>query len=319
MNEKNSSKLLIGVSQCLLGEKVRFNGDHKRDRYICGMLSDYADYRPVCPEVAIGMGVPRPPIHQEGNPEDPTVVGVQDKSINVTKPLKQFSKQYVKDLDELSGFILKSKSPTCGMERIKVYQHTGQALRNGIGVFARELIAAYPYLPIEEEGRLCDPVLRENFITRIFAYYRWQQLMLTKPSKKDLVEFHTRHKLLLRSHNEAGYQRLGTLMADLKDISLTELKQQYLAEFMSTLKTRANAKKHANVLYHMLGYLKKHLDQQDKEEMVNLIESYRKGKVPLVVPITLFKHHFRRFPNPYIEQQYYLTPHPDELMLRNHV
>lgn len=312
-------KLLIGVSQCLLGEHVRFDGGHKRDNYITTMLSQYVDYIPVCPEVEIGMGVPRPPIHQFGDVEHPQVVGVKDTSIDVTQPLKKFSKNYVKDLEELSGFILKSKSPTCGMERVKVYQATGQALRNGTGVFARELMKAHPQLPVEEEGRLCDPAIRENFVTRIFAYHRWQLLNKENLSKEKLIEFHTRHKLLLRSHNEAGYQRLGKLMADLKGRTIGSIKKAYLPLFMETLKTKADAKKQANVLYHLLGYLKKQLDAEDKQELVTIIEDYRQGKLPLIVPITLFKHHFRRFPDPYVQQQYYLSPHPKELMLRNHV
>ena len=252
MEPYNANKLRIGISQCLLGDRVRFDGGHKRDNYIMTILSHYAEFMPVCPEVEIGMGIPRPPIHQKGNVDDPMVVGVKDESLDVTIPLKKFSHNYVKHLDDLSGFILKSKSPTCVMERVKVYQGKGQSLRSGIGVFAKALMDAHPHLPIEEEGRLKDPMLRENFITRIFAYHRFLHLKQNKMTPAKLVHFHTQHKLLLRSHNEAGYQRLGRLIATMKTKPFIEIQQLYLTEFMHCLKTRSTNKKHANVLSHLV-------------------------------------------------------------------
>jgi len=315
----DAMRLTLGISECLLGAKVRFDGGDKKDRYITGVLGEYIDFIPVCPEVAIGLGVPRPPIRQVGNAENPEVVGVKDPSLNVTKPLQEFSNRYVQHLPAISGFILKSKSPTCGMERVRVYQSKGMPVKNGVGVFARALMQRHPLLPVEEEGRLCDPVLRENFITRIFAFKRWQTLSVSGLSSAKLERFHRTHKLLLMSHNSAATTRLGRMVANSDKISLNKLANQYIETFMQTLQQKANAKKHTNVLMHLQGYLKKQLDKDDKAELSELIERYRTRQVPLIVPLTLLNHHFRKHPNDYVAEQVYLQPHPAELLLRNHL
>lgn len=316
---QDTNKIYVGVSRCLLGQKVRFDGGHKRDRFVDDILSKYVDFVPICPEVAIGMGVPREPIHLLGDPENPKVVGIKNTGLDVTRELKQYSKQAVKQLQHVSAYILKSKSPTCGMERVKVYSPKGGATNTGVGVFARALMQQFPNLPIEEEGRLNDPILRENFIERLFAYHAWQQLCADKLTMRKLVEFHTVHKLAVMAHSVAGYKRLGQLVANHDCLSIGKLGRLYETELMRIMKLRANRKGHSNVLYHMLGYFKADLDNADKQELVDLIEQYRTGLVPLVVPITLFKHYLRVYPKEYIEQQTYLHPHPSELMLRNHL
>jgi uncharacterized protein YbgA (DUF1722 family) len=219
----------------------------------------------------------------------------------------------------LHGYILKKNSPSCGMERVRVYDQHGAAHRSGRGLFAAALLKRLPLLPVEEEGRLQDMRLRENFIERVFAYARWQALCGSGATPQDLVRFHTQHKLTVLAHSRPHAQTLGRLVAQAGTSSLATLLPEYGATFMGALQVKATPKKHANVLYHLLGYLKKSLDTHDRAEVVTSIEEYRQGLVPLVVPLTLLKHHFRRHPVPWVCEQTYLQPYPAELMLRNHV
>ena len=306
----------IGISSCLLGERVRFDGNHKQDSYILGTLSQVFEFVPICPEVAIGLGVPREPIRLEGEPEAPRALGVRTKTLDVTDALEGYGRRVAAELEDISGYILKSKSPSCGMERVKVYRGDMPS-RQGRGIFARVLLQARPLLPAEEEGRLGDPVLRENFIERVFAYRRWQALAAAGPTPSGLVRFHTIHKLALMAHSPEAYQRLGRLVAGVGRHPSEALAAQYIEDFMAALRQRATRQRHTNVLQHLMGYLKKTLSRADKAEMLDLIDAYRRGLVPLIVPVTLLKHHFRQHPDPYVDQQTYLNPHPRELMLRN--
>lgn len=309
----------IGISSCLLGQKVRYDGGDKHDSFINGTLARFFKFMPICPEVAIGLGVPREPIRLLGDPAHPRAVGVRNEELDITEPLTDFSRKMAHELaGAISGYILKSKSPSCGMERVKLYCN-GVPSKQGVGLYARELMREQPLLPVEEEGRLGDPVLRENFIERVFAYRRWQELAASGLSAEKLVAFHTAHKLALMAHSPEHYRLLGRLVAEAGSRPLDVLAEEYIRGFMETLKQRATRKRHANVLMHLMGYLKKQLDSADKAELLGLIEAYRLGQVPLIVPITLLKHHFRRFPDPYIATQVYLNPHPPELMLRNWV
>jgi len=309
----------IGISSCLLGEEVRFDKGHKRDGFITGTLTRYFEFVPVCPEVAIGMGVPREPIRLVGEPESPRAVGVRSESLDVTEALAEYGRRMAGELDPLSGYVFKSGSPSCGMERVKIYAGKGPASKNGVGLYAREIMRAQPLLPVEEEGRLNDPVLRENFIERVFAYRRWQKVVEAGLTPAGLVAFHTAHKLSLMAHGAEPLRRLGRLVADAGRRSIGELSEEYIRGFMEAMKRRATRKRHANVLMHLMGYLKGRLESEDKAELRELIDAYRLGYVPLVVPITLLNHHFRRHPDPYVAGQVYLEPHPKELMLRNHV
>lgn len=314
-----AARIRIGISSCLLGAKVRYDGNHKLDTYITQTLGRFFDYVPVCPELAIGMGVPRPPIRLVGDPSAPRAVGVDDPALDVTARLAAYGTGMGHDLQEISGYILKSKSPSCGMERVKIYGAHGGHAKQGRGIYAAAFTAAQPLLPIEEDGRLGDPVLRENFIERVFAYHRWQELIRIGVNPRRLVEFHTRHKFALMAHSTEAYGDLGRLVARAGKGRVSLLAEQYVRLFLDTLKLRATRSRHANVMMHIMGFLKRELDGGDKDELLEVIHAYRRGQLPLVVPITLLKHHFRRHPDPYVLQQTYLNPHPQELMLRNSI
>ncbi|CDZ78451.1 hypothetical protein BN59_02761 [Legionella massiliensis] len=311
--------LLLGISSCLLGEKVRFDGGHKRDNFICDFLANYVDFLPICPEVAIGLGVPRPALHLRGNCEHPRLVEAKDSSRDYTSNMVEFSIQCMKGLNEICGYILKSKSPSCGLKNVKVYQDEGQRPLAGLGLYARVLKQTFPNLPIEEEGRLNDPRLRENFVERIFIYNEWKNLVKTGLDASKLVEFHTRHKLTLLAHSPSIYKVLGKMLSNIKLHNLEQLNEAYISIFMRGMSCLATPKKHANVLQHCLGYFKKQLDSLDKQELVQSIDNYRSGLLPLIVPVTLFKHHLNRYQQPYLSIQSYLDPYPQELMLRNHI
>lgn len=310
--------LTLGISSCLLGEKVRFDGGHKRDAFICQFLSPHVKFITICPEIGAGLPTPRPAMRLIGSPNSPQLIEIKHPEIEHTKALKAYSNSMMKHINELSGYILKNKSPSCGLKSVKVYQESG-APKPGKGLFAEILETKYPNLPIEEEGRLNDPKLRENFIERIFVYQRLRELINKQLTKKNLVDFHTRHKLTLRAHDEKTYQQLGKMMADLSATSLKGFAKSYETLFMAGMKRIASTKKHANVLMHCMGYFKKQLCSEDKQELLNAINEYRLERLPLIVPITLIRHHLMHHPNEYLEQQYYLNPYPKELMLRNHI
>ncbi|MHC4974014.1 MAG: YbgA family protein [Planctomycetota bacterium] len=314
-------RLRLGVSSCLLGERVRFNGDHKRDRFVTDVLSRYVEWVPVCPEVEMGLGAPRESMRLVGAAADPRLIAPASDTDH-TAGMKRWVRGRLPGLarEGLHGFIVKKDSPSCGMARVRVWHEGGGGNeRKGVGLFTGALMERLPLLPVEEEGRLHDPRLRENFIERIFAYRRWTGFLASKPGRGDLVRFHTRHKLTLRSHGEKHYRELGRLVADLKGRPLREALAAYGEGFMAALQLLATPSKHANVLHHMAGYLKRELDGADRQELAERIDEYRRGRVPLIVPITLFQHHFRRHPVDWIVGQTYLAPYPAELMLRNHV
>ena len=320
VDEQQDETIRIGVSSCLLGEEVRFDGGHKRDAYINGTLSQYFEFVPVCPEVAVGLGTPRQPIHLVARDEGVRAVGTRDPELDVSAALRDYGRQMAEELGDISGYILKNRSPSCGMERVKVYPQSGGApSKTGRGLYAEALMDARPLLPVEEEGRLGDPVLRENFIERVLTFHRWQSLRRRGVTPASLVEFHTRHKLAIMAHSLVHYRRLGRLIADAGNRDVEALADDYVATLMEALRQRATRRSHANVLSHLQGYLKDRLDAGDKAEMVELIEAYRQGRVPLIVPVTLLNHHFRRHPVDYVANQTYLQPHPPELMLRNQI
>lgn len=310
----------VGVSTCLLGQKVRFDAGHKRDKFVTDTLSPYVQFVPVCPEVEIGMGIPREPVRLVGDPADPRMVGVRSGE-DWTARMNTYAKRQARKLAGagLSGYILKKDSPSCGMERVKVYGESGMAERKGIGLFADALMKHLPLLPVEEEGRLNDLHLRENFIERIFACHRLQSLFVGRTSRKAAVEFHTVHKYLIMAHSPRHYQLLGQLVAKVAEFTPTAFREMYGASFMEAMKIKSTANKHTNVLHHIMGYLKKYLSADEKQYLLDTIIDYKNGLVPLIVPITLIKQYINKFKITYIANQYYLNPHPKELMLRNHV
>jgi uncharacterized protein YbgA (DUF1722 family)/uncharacterized protein YbbK (DUF523 family) len=312
-------KIRLGISSCLLGHKVRFDGGHKLDAFINHQLSRFFSFVPLCPEVGSGMGVPRKPIRLVALNNEIRALSTVDPTQDFTDGLRAYFNTVATSLDGISGYIFKKNSPSCGMERVKVYHPNGTPHGRGAGIFAQTLMSHWPLLPVEEEGRLNDPRLRENFISRVFVYQRWQTMLADGLSAASLVEFHSRHKLLLMAHSQAAYRRLGLLIAQTGKADLSVLGQDYGQELMYTLKRLATNKGHTNVLQHLMGYLKTHLDSGDKAELLETFNAYRHGELPLIVPITLLKHHFRRHPHPYVEKQVYLNPHPAELLLRNYI
>ena len=312
------TKPKIAISACLMGTEVRYNGGHKESRLCSRTLTDYFDFVEVCPEVAIGLGIPREPIRLVGDPVQPEAVGTIDREINVTRPLAEYGRKMAAELDDICGYIFMQTSPSCGLERVKVYHANGAPVDGGgRGIYAQAFCAQHPDLPVEEDGRLNDPVLRENFLTRVFAYSAWQQLLKEGLSRRGLTEFHSRYKYLLMAHNPVQYKALGNLLGNMGKTDPRTLGPQYFSELMAALKKCATRRTHTNVLQHLSGYLKKNLSTDDKQEVQHVIGQYRHGIVPLVVPLTLLKHHFRLHPDPYIAQQVYLQPHPENLSLRN--
>jgi uncharacterized protein YbgA (DUF1722 family)/uncharacterized protein YbbK (DUF523 family) len=309
----------IGVSSCLLGKEVRYNGGHSHDRYITGTLGQYFTFVDVCPEVEAGFGVPRETLRLVGDPQSPRLLTSKTRR-DCTETMLNWAQKRVKELERenLCGFIFKSKSPSSGMERVKVYTEKGFPGSNkGVGLFARAFMAHFPLVPVEEEGRLHDGVLRENFIERIFALKRWRQLAEEKESRGGIVAFHTAHKLQIMSHSQQHYREMGRLVARLKEMELESLYEKYEAMFMEALALKATVKKNVNVLEHMAGYFKKKLTKDEKQELQEVIAQYHLNYTPLIVPITLVNHYVRKYDQEYLKNQYYLNPHPIELKLRN--
>lgn len=313
-------KIKLGISTCLLGETVRYDGRHKLDRFLTNTLGQYVEYVPVCPEVECGLGVPRESMHLEGNPDSPRLVTIRTKQ-DMTDRLVQWSWKRVADLEkeDLCGFIFKSDSPSSGMERVRVYNEKGMPVKKGIGIFAGIFMDRFPLLPAEEEGRLHDPELRENFVERIFTLKQWREVLAKKKSRGNLVDFHTQNKLLILSHSPKHYQVMGKLVAQAKEVPIKELYTQYQILLTEALKLKTTAKKNANVLQHMMGYFRGQLSSDEKKELLEVIDHYRQEYIPLIVPITLIQHYVRKYDQPYLKEQVYLNSHPLELQLRNHV
>ena len=312
-------KIRLGVSSCLLGAQVRYDGGHKLDRYLHDVLGAYVDFVPVCPEVEVGLPVPRDTLRLVQHEGDSVRLVFSRSGEDITARMEHWARQRVRELEkeQLDGFVFKSKSPSSGMERVKLYAVGGVPKKVGVGVFARIFMEHFPLLPVEEEGRLNDPKLRENFITAIFTLKRWRLLMGSSPDLGDLVDFHTRHKLLIFAHSETIYRKLGRLVATGKQQPLTDLLAEYLVLLKEALRLQTTVKKHINVLYHILGYFKRHLEPDEKQELIELIEDYRNGLLPLIVPVTMINHFVRKYDQPYLAAQIYLKPHPKELKLLN--
>lgn len=313
-------KIKIGISRCLLGEKVRYDGGHKWDRFITDTLSNYVEFVPVCPEVEFGLGVPREAMHLEGNPADPRLVTIRTKTDH-TEGMKNWALRRLEELEDegLCGFIFKSGSPSSGLERVKIYGDKGEPVKTGVGIFARKFMSRFPLLPVEDEGRLHEPQLRENFIERIFALKRWREVVTQKAALKSLIDFHTSHKFLILSHSRKHYQQMGQLVARSDALPLKERLAAYQALFLEALRIKTTLKKHTDVLRHMMGFFKKDLSADEKQELLEVIEHYKQGLVPLIMPVTLLRHYVRKTNQLYLKDQWYLEPHPLELKLRNHV
>ncbi|MFQ2091906.1 MULTISPECIES: DUF523 and DUF1722 domain-containing protein [Aeromonas] len=309
-------KIKVGISACLLGQEVRFDGGHKRSSFCERDLGSHFDYHPVCPEMAIGLGAPRAAIRLVKR-QGEIRAEASNGSFDVTDRLIAFSEQKARQLDFLSGYILCAKSPSCGMERVRIYGANNEgSAKEGVGLFAKALMEANPLLPVEEDGRLCDPILRENFVLRVFAYHDWQQLCARGITASALIRFHSRYKYLVLSHATTHYRALGKLLGNLAKADLQEVADSYIKGLMAALTLRANRRSHTNVLMHLQGYFKRVLTPAQKQELCEAIDKYRTGLFPLLVPLTLIRHYLREYPNPYLSEQVYLNPHPDTLKLR---
>lgn len=304
----------VGVSACVVGQKVRFDGGHKQSKFVVQQLAGTFELVNFCPEVGMGMPVPRPTIHLREMQGDIRLVDSRDPTIDHSDKVPVYFDSVADRLAQLDGYVVAAKSPTCGMERIKVYTQDGDVLhRKGMGVYTAKLRERFPTLPIEEDGRLNDQGIRESFLARVFAHHHFRTQVLAQPSMKNLVDFHSRYKFLVLAYHPEMYRELGRLVANHEKQPLDALLQDYLKLMMTAMARSASRKKHTNVLMHLQGFLKKSLSTEDKQELTQQIEHYRLGHIPLMAPLTLLKHHIQRHTNDYLKRQVYLQPYPLEL------
>ena len=313
-------KIKLGISSCVLGNPVRWNAGHKLDKYLVNTLGQFVEYVPVCPEVEAGFGVPRESMRLVGDAENPRLITFKTKT-DKTAEMQRWAKKRVKELEKenLCGFIFKSDSPSSGMIRVKVYSEKGMPVKKGVGMFARAFMDHFSGIPVEDDGRLNNFAIRENFIERVFTLKRWRESFAEKRSMGNLVKFHTCNKLLLLSHSQNHYRQMGKLVAGGKKLPIKTLYSQYEHLLMEALELKTTIKKNSNVLQHLMGYFKKQLSADEKQELLEVFEQYRNWLVPLIVPITLINHYVRKYDQPYLKEQTYLNPHPVELKLRTHV
>lgn len=312
-----SEKITVGISSCLLGEKVRFDSGHKQSTYVNKELRDYFDFVSVCPEVGMGLPVPRPTIRLMSNEERIALVDTKDASNDHTDGMMHFTREKVAELKdtEMCGYIVCAKSPSCGMERVKVYTR-GHARTDGVGLYTEHLMKKMPWLPVEEDGRLNDPVLKENFVARVYSLKDFYASMGGEPTPGKIVAFHSRYKLTLMAHDPQSYKSLGRLVASQADYQPDEFYQAYRLGLMEGLKNRASRKNVTNVLMHIQGYFKRSLNKDEKAELAHVIDDYRTGLLPVLAPLTLLKHYLNAYPDDYLAHQQFLQPHPEEMRLR---
>lgn len=318
-----TSKAPVAISRCLLGEAVRYNGDHKHNRFCTGVLADYFEFVPVCPEVQAGLGIPRKPIRlvQQGHAGPVRALESDNPDQDHTDALLEQARIFVQDNPAVCGFIATPNSPSCGLFSVKLYLPNGNPVNKTTGLFSQALRQQNPLLPVEEAGRLNDAALRENFILRVYTLQRWHALNREPLTPRALVQFHSRHKYLVMSHDLKRYRALGQQVARAGTEDIQALGQAYIRQLMDALASPAPRARHCNVLHHLLGYLKKRISGIDKQEVLASIEHYRQGIVPLIVPLALLRHHFERWRDQqrYVLEQFYLDPYPFELGLRSQV
>lgn len=315
-----SEIIKIGVSACVTGEKVRWNGTSNRDSFLTETLAKYVEFVPLCPEIACGMGIPREKVRQVDCGDEIRLIGYESGD-DLTDKMTQWAERVLPGLDEegLCGFVLRSKSPTCALIQAKIFSTAGKPPRRGAGFFSRLLMEHTPILPVETADRLQNPILRENFIHRVFVLNRWRELLDKGLQVGNLVDFHTRHKMLIRAHDLRGYRQLGKLLGESSIFNADEIFAAYGALLFKSLALKATPAKNAEVLTHAMGFFKKDLDDEDKRELVSMIAAYKNGKIPQIIPATLLNHYARKYQKPYLTQQFFLNPHPAELKLMNHV
>ena len=308
----------VGISACVLGQNVRFDGGHKQNRFVVDELSKHFEFKPVCPEIGIGMSIPRPAIRLLQLPNgDERLVDSKEHATDYTVQMKQFADRQIANFEPLCGYVVCAKSPTCGMERVKLHIANGNTVPGGsVGVYTRELMARMPWLPVEEDGRLQDPMLRENFVFRVFSLNDFYQSLRGNKSYDGFIKFHSRYKLVLMAHSPTAYKELGRKVAAIKEWDLDTFYFEYRQQFMDAIKSRASRNNKTNVLMHLQGYFKRSLTKSQKQELSALIMSYRDGHQPILAPLALIKHYLKEYPDPYLQLQTFLDPYPEELKLR---
>ncbi len=314
-----ATSIKLGISSCLLGQKFRYDGEHKLDPFLTYTVGQHVEYVPVCPEVECGFGIPREALRLAGDPESPRLITTSTHK-DFTERMARWAKKRITELEkaDLWGFIFKSKSPSCGMERVTVYNERGMPVKKGSGIFVRIFMKHFPLIPVEGEDHLHDPKLRGNFIERIFIQKRWREVLAKKWSIENIAEFHAEHELLILSHSERHFRSIGKIVVSGNELPIKELYEKYEAQLMEALKLKTTPRKNTHVLQHLMGYFKKQLSADERQELVGVIHQYREGYVPLIVPITLVNHYARKYKQPYLGKQTYLQPHPIALQLRNH-
>lgn len=307
-------RLKLAVSSCLLGENVRYDGGHKRHAFVTGALAGCADFISVCPEAAIGMGVPRPPIHLVGRVSAPRALGVDDPSIDVTDPLKAYAARQALALDDIDACIFKQGSPSCGLGKVKLFARPNAAMqRKATGLYASAFLRAKPLLPVAEEDVFDDPRRRDNFMTRVYVYRRWRHLQADGLTASGLLDFHAAHKYLVMAHSQAACQRLGRMLGDLSRVPLETLGQRYFAELMQALQRTSQRRQHVNTLQHIAGYLKRRMDAHEKASLQRLLARFDAGHCSLFSVMCALRQAFEHYPDPYVSRQVYLNPYPDSL------
>lgn len=309
----------VGISDCLTGSKVRYDGGHRNNRFVKNKLSAFFQFVPLCPEVGIGLPIPRKTIRLIGDSENPQAVFSHDYGTDFTQPLKQFAEQHAKKLSQMSGYIFCKGSPSCGIERVKIYSddaNNKQTQGKGAGIFATHVQKLFPLMPVEDDGRLNDPLLCDSFIKRVYIYSEWKKLIEKKLTRNGFYQFHARHKLTLLAHCQKTYRELGPLVASINKNNHHEIAEIYIKKLMQGLKKVATRANNTNVLMHLQGYLKNKLERKDKAELRECILDYNKGILPILSPITLLRHHFNNNPNEYISRLSFFNPYPKELAIR---
>ncbi|AXY02755.1 DUF523 and DUF1722 domain-containing protein [Vibrio alfacsensis] len=311
------SSIKVGISSCVMGQRVRFDSGHKISNFVTKELDGYFSFVPVCPEVGVGMTVPRPTIRLVSNEERIALVETKNPENDHTDKMLTYSENKVNELqrEQLCGYIVCAKSPTCGMERVKVYSKNNAA-KEGVGLYTKTLMENMPWLPVEEDGRLNDPVLKENFITRVYCLNDFYESMGGEPTRGKIIEFHSRYKLTLMAHHPESYKSLGRLVADIASYDMDTFHSLYRLGLMKALQNRASRKNNTNVLMHLQGYFKRSLNPEEKAELATVISDYRTGVLPLLAPLTLIKHYLNAYPDEYLQKQKYIDPHPQEMRLR---
>ena len=313
-----TGRIRVGVSTCLLGEKVRWDAGHQHDPYLTGTLGRHLELVPVCPEAELGLGIPREPIHLEGDPAAPRLLGNQSGE-DWTDRMNRWSRRKVKELAAagVAGHVLKRSSPSCGLARVAV--HRGRTRRKvGVGLFAAELRRRLPHLPVIDEDQLHDPARRENFIGRVLGYHRLQGLFAGRWKRGDVMAFHARQELLLQAHSPGHSEELDQLVAGIQDHTRAVFRDRYLRGYLEALQERSTTPRNVKVLRLLLGHLATLIDKRERADILRVIAEYRQGRAPLIVPLTVLDHHLRLHGLDDVCQQQYLRLEPVELALRFH-